>query len=491
MTELNAMKENKVFDVVAEEDVPKGTKLLRSMLIFKTKRDNNGRVIKHKARWVAKGFSQKKGINYNETFAPTVPITAIRTMLSNACARGMNIQQMDVTTAFLNAELDHDIYMLPPRVEGMFPKNTVLKLKRSLYGLKQSPRLWNQTLDHWLRDQGLQPTQTDACVYTKKTPKGLLWVAVYVDDLLIFADDDGDMTAFKASISKRFKMKDLGEPSLCLGIKIVYNRKKRLLSLSQRHYLLNVLDNFGMSEAKHLGTPLSTGYVDKPADPDHPLPDVPFREVVGSLMYAATMTRPDIATAVSILCRHMKAYNMEHWTAAKHVLRYIKGTLDYNITYNGSEPSHNVAYSDASYGSDMATGRSRTGYVVISSGGPTAWNSRLQSTVAMASAESEYMALASTAQEVIFLRQLHEELFHHKLDEPTLVFTDNQPAMHVANRSITKMRHIRVRYHFVRQCVTEHAIVLRYCSTHDMVADLLTKILGKPKTQQFSMQLFN
>jgi len=323
-----------------------------------------------------------------------------------------------------------------------------------------------------------------------KTKKGLVWVAVYVDDLLIFTDDDNDMESFKSAISTRFKMKDLGEPNLCLGIKIHYNRKERQLTLSQRHYLLNVLETFRMSDAKPIGTPLSTGYVDLPADEEKPLPKVPFRELLGSLMYAATMTRPDIATAVNILCRHMKAFNEDHWTAAKHLLRYIKGSLDYTITYNGSEPSTPVVYSDASYVSDKTTGRSRTGYVVISSGGPTAWTSKLQTTVALASAESEYMALASTAQEVIFLRQLLEELLHHPLAEPTLVLTDNQPAMHVANRSTTRMRHIRVRYHFVRQCVTQHAIVLQYCPTNDMVADLLTKILPKPKTQQFSSILF-
>ncbi|EGD81863.1 hypothetical protein PTSG_13190 [Salpingoeca rosetta] len=500
LDEFAAMQANDVYDVVPRADLPKGHKLLRSMVIFRRKRDDQGKVIKYKARWVAKGYSQVHGVNYTDTFAPTATIAAIRTMLAMAVARGMDIQQMDVNTAFLNAPVDHEIYVQPPAVDGIFSPNTVLRLKRGLYGLKQSPRLWNHTLDAWMREQDFVATATDACIY-RRTCKGgkVMWVAVYVDDLLIFADSDSDMAAFKKAISKRFKMKDLGSPDICLGIKVQHNRKARTVTMSQEHYLRNVLESFGMADCKPVGTPLCTGYVDKPADKEEPLPDVPFRELLGSLLYAATMTRPDISAAVSILSRRMQHFGMDHWKAAKHLLRYIKGTLSYTIKYAATGDTSNgstadgvlSAYSDASFASDVDTRRSRTGFVVFCSTGPVSWNSKLQATVATASADAEYMALAATAQELMFLRQLQEELTGAVLCEPTLVHTDNQPAQRVAEHAASRMRHILVKYHYIRECVDTKRIVLSYLATEHMIADLLTKILPRPKTAQFCTMLFD
>ncbi|EGD79212.1 hypothetical protein PTSG_12961 [Salpingoeca rosetta] len=437
------------------------------------------------------GYSRSTVVNYTDTFARRLPIAAIRTMLAMAVARGMGIQQMDVNTAFLNAPVDHEIYVQPPAVDGIFSPSTVLRLKRGLYGLKQSPRLWNHTLDAWMREQDFVATATDACIY-RRTCKGgkVMWVAVYVDDLLIFADSDSDMAAFKKAISKRFKMKDLGSPDICLGIKVRHDRKARTVTMSQEHYLRNVLETFGMADCKPVGTPLCTGYVDKPADKEEPLPDVPFRELLGSLLYAATMTRPDISAAVSILSRRMQHFGMDHWKAAKHLLRYIKGTLSYTIKYAATGDASNgstadgvlSAYSDASFASDVDTRRSRTGFVVFCSTGPVSWNSKLQATVATASADAEYMALAATAQELMFLRQLQEELTGAVLCEPTLVHTDNQPAQRVAEHAASHMRHILVKYHYIRECVDTKRIVLSYLATEHMIADLLTKILPRPKT---------
>ena len=490
--EFAAMQANDVYEAVPRSMLPKATRLLRSMVIFKKKIDDKGRVTKYKARWVAKGYSQTKGVNYQETFAPTATATAIRTMLAMAVARGMGIQQMDVNTAFLNAPIDHEIYVEPPRGADIVAPGSVLRLKRGLYGLKQSPRLWNQTLDEWMRSQGFTATATDACIYTRRSAAGaLVWVAVYVDDLLIMADSDKDMAAFKNAISTRFKMKDLGEPDLCLGIKVRHDKAGGTVTLSQEHYLRALLDDFGMADCKPLGTPLDTGYVDEPADKDQPLPDVDYRGLIGSLLYASTMTRPDISTAVSMLSRHMQRFSMKHWTAAKHLLRYIKGTLHYNVVYSGKQDNAGtlVAYADASFGSDIATRRSRTGYVVLCSGGPVSWNSKLQPTVATASADAEYMALSSVAHELMFLRQLQQELLHEPLDAATTVHCDNQPAIAVARRCTTRMRHIDIRHHYVRELVDHGQIELAFIPTAEMVADLLTKILPKPRTLQFSAAL--
>ncbi|EGD82048.1 hypothetical protein PTSG_11915 [Salpingoeca rosetta] len=195
----------------------------------------------------------------------------------------------------------------------------------------------------------------------------------------------------------------------------------------------------------------------------------------------------------------MQHFGMDHWKAAKHLLRYIKGTLSYIIKYAATgDTSHGSAadgvlsaYSDASFASDVDTRRSRTGFVVFCSTGPVSWNSKLQATVATASADAEYMALAATAQELMFLRQLQEELTGAVLCEPTLVHTDNQPAQRVAEHAASRMRHILVKYHYIRECVDTKRIVLSYLATEHMIADLLTKILPRPKTAQFCTMLFD
>ena len=491
--ELSAMERNHVFDVVPADSIPPGTSCVKSMLIFKRKRDAHGNVTKYKARLVARGFSQVKGINYSETFAPTASVTAIRHVLATATSRGMAICQMDVSTAFLNADIDHNIYMAPPPGAHVFPKGCRLKLRKSIYGLKQSPHLWNNTLHDFMVSQQLTSTQTDACIYHRVTsPDTHLWVIVYVDDLLLCADRDADLCEFKTAIQGRFSMKDLGSPQLCLGMQVEYDRRSRTLSLCQSHYIAQVLADFGMSDCKAVRTPLSTGYTDKPCGPGDETPDVPFRELIGSALYAASMTRPDIATAVSVLCRHMKAWTQDHWVAAKHLLRYLRGTMQHKITYSGSAPDNGtlVGYADASYASDIATGRSRTGFVLLRSNGPVAWSSKLQGTVATATAEAEYMSLSAAVQEVVFLRQLEQELLGVDSLPPTTLFTDNQPALQVARSSSTRMRHIRVRYHYIRECVKQDVVHVEYCPTNDMLADIMTKILARAKTEQFCRILF-
>ncbi|EGD82714.1 hypothetical protein PTSG_12008 [Salpingoeca rosetta] len=384
------------------------------------------------------------------------------------------------------------IYVQPPAVDGIFSPNTVQRLKRGLYGLKQSPRLWNHTLDAWMREQDFVATATDACIY-RRTCKGgkVMWVAVYVDDLLIFADSDSDMAAFKKAISKRFKMKDLGSPDICLGIKVQHDRKARTVTMSQEHYLRNVLETFGMVDCKPFGTPLCTGYVDRPADKGGATPGCAVPRAAWLPPYAATMTLKT-SRRLSPCC-----------LAACSILAWNTGRLPstFFATSRAPCPTPSTAAALPTACSQRTrmrrspptfdTRRSRTGFVVFCSTGPVSWNSKLQATVATASADAEYMALAATAQELMFLRQLQEELTGAALCEPTLVHTDNQPAQRVAEHAASRMRHILVKYHYIRECVDTKRIVLSYLATEHMIADLLTKILPRPKTAQFCTMLFD
>ena len=487
--EMTAMERLGVFEPV--DDRHNQTSVVGSRFVFTRKRDKDGRVVRHKVRLVAKGFTQHQDIDYSETFAPTVTITSLRLMMGVAVNRGMVMKQADISTAYLNADLDVDLMLKLPKNNGVYPEGTIVRLRKAIYGLKQSGRLWNATLDAWLRHQGFQRCETDPCLYRRNTSSSnLIMIAVYVDDLLIVADTQRDMDDFEKEISAKFAMKPFDDPHVLLGVNINYDRKAGTLTMDQSHYITNMLTEYGMDTSHPIGTPMATNYKDAPADPKQDLPKVPFRALIGSLLFASTRTRPDIATAVGILSRHMTHYNQDHWVAAKHILRYLRGTRDAVLMFRKDTSEALHGYADATYASDTSTSRSRTGYVLYLAHAPIAWVSRLQKTIASSSAESEYQALASAAQEILFLRQLLSEMIGgDDALPPTLLHCDNQPSIRVADRCSTTMRHVRIRFHLIRQLVEEGVITLTYCNTSANIADIFTKPLPKPKHLEFCSKL--
>ena len=498
--EFTAMETNNVFDIVSP--VPKDVPVLSSKLVFRRKKDVNGRTVRYKVRWVAKGFTQTEGIDYHETFAPTTDVTSLRLLLALATSKGMILQQMDVDTAFLHADVDTDIYVRLPRgLDFLFPKNTVCKLNKSLYGLKQAPHLWYERLHTWFTQQGYTRLYSDLCVYCRRSEEGkmkgeakqehITWVTIYVDDLVIASSTPQAMETFKQEISREFKMKDMGEPSLCLGMKIKYDQQSKTTSISQHHYIQQMLSDFNMTDCKPARTPLPSNYTNIPLREDEEGGEEPFGTLVGKLLYAATCTRPDIAVAVSMLCGHMRKHSKQHWTAAKHVLRYLKGTSNATIQYNGTANAYLSAFSDASYATDPVKCRSRTGYVLFFASGPVSWHTKLQPTIATSSAEAEYMALTQTAKEIQYLRSFIEELTGSEILEPTTIHADNTASIKVATSSSTRMKHIKIRFHFIKQCIEEGTVTLQYCPTEHMTADILTKALGKDKQDKFRRALLN
>ena len=496
--EATALETSNVYNIVKKANLPANAKVLQTKIVLRRKRDQNGEVKRLKARIVVKGFNQRHGIDYNETFAPTASKTAVRALFALATREGMYLCQMDIVTAFLYADLDADhIYAAPPAIEGLFQRDEVLHLQKALYGLKQAPRLWGKTLHNFMLSQHFVATQTDACLFTKNTGNGRIWLAVYVDDIVVASDQLDALNNFKSELSKTFNVKDLGTPSFCLGVNIEYNREERRIRLGQKQYIVSLLQRFNMNNAKEASTPLPSGFKDRPTTKGAELPDVPFRNLVGSLLHLATTTRPDIATACSCLTRRMSCYSLYDWKVAKHVLRYLKGTANLCLQYdNSGNMTELVGYTDASFEADYETGRSRTGFVLCIANGPVSWNSRLQRHVSTSTAEAEYIALSDAMKEIIFLRQLQQELTTGgclgtapATLPPTTVFSDNQPAIAVANLASSRMRHIRLLYHFTRECIMDQAAQLQYIASEQNPADLLTKALSKKATQQHVARL--
>jgi hypothetical protein len=491
--ELQSMIDNSVFEWA---DLPNDRKLTGSHYIFKYKRDADGFISRLKVRLVAEGYSQIEGIDYLETFASVAKMTSIRMVLAIAAANDFEVKQMDVKTAFLNADLDEEIFMRPP--EGYYPpdgdKSKVWKLKKAIYGLKQASRMWYKKLDSFLISLGFSRCNFDHSVYIRwskceQERDVITIVVVYVDDITI-AGTMQHVDELRDHLSRRFKMTDLGDISFIIGIKVIRNRNNRSISLSQQQYLLDVLSKFKMSECKPVSTPLDPGcHLTREMCPKlqadiRDMSDVPYRNAVGSLMYLMVCTRPDIANAVGIVSQYMQNPGRAHWSAVQHIFRYLRGTSGASLELGG-DPHNKIilsGFSDSDYAGDLDGRKSTSGYCFSLGRGMISYQSKRQPCVALSTTEAEYMACCSAAREAIWLRGGLSELgFEQKL--PTLIHEDNQGCIALVRNPVNheRTKHIDVRFHFIRDSVEKGLVIIRYCATKDMIADILTKPLHRPQ----------
>ena len=483
--EYTSLKKAETWDLCK---LPKGKTLIGSRWVFKRKRDQNGQVVRYKARFVAQGFSQEPGKDFFDTYAPVAKMSSIRTILAIAALEDWELQNMDVNTAFLQSPVDEEIYVKQPQgFEELGPMGVMLvcRMLKSLYGLRQASRNWNKVIDRWLRKFGFTPSAADPCVYVLADDKnGILVVVLYVDDLMIAGNKKATVEHFKRAIADRFDMKDLGDLQWMLGMQVTRDRKNRTLEISQKAYIEQVLERFGMANCKSVATP-AEGVLMRLTDDDKASTDREYMSLVGSLLYAAIVTRPDIAFAVQSLGRHLQRSGAEHWIAAKRVLRYLQGTISLGIMYgkNGAHELDMIGYCDADWGGDRDTRRSTTAYVFMLAGGSITWASKLQPTVALSSSEAEYMAVSAAVQDAIYMRQLLSDLGYPQ-DHPTVIFEDNQGCIALSENPVMHKRtkHIDMRHHFIRERVESKEIALQYVATEHQLADLLTKPLMRLRT---------
>lgn len=473
--EMQAHAQNETWTLA---QLPTGRKAIKAKWIFKIKNDGDDKPQRYKARLVAKGYAQKEGIDYDETFSPVVRHSTIRFLVALAAEKKMKIFQMDAITAFLQGELTESIFMEQPEAfnDGT---NRVCKLNRAIYGLKQAGRVWNRKLDSFLTNAGYVKSKCDPCVYIK----GNLIIAVYVDDLLIFYSDIKKLDETRKLLHTHFKMKDIGQAKCCLGIRI--NQSTEFIELDQSKYVTFLLEKFGMSQSKPSKTPseLNQKLTKNMVDEKNSLTGmVPYQELVGSLLYLANGTRPDIAYAISEASRFNNDHSEVHWTAAKRILRYLRGTVDLKLRYK-SNGTKLHAFCDADWGSENDDRKSRTGFVVIMAGAAISWCSKKQSIVALSSTEAEYIALSSTIREILWITQLREEI-ECKPSATAEVFCDNQSTIKLASSEAYRPRtkHIDIRLHHVRDQLNAHVIDLSYIKTENQVADSLTKSVTSEKT---------
>jgi hypothetical protein len=401
---------------------------------------------------------------------------------------------MDIKGAYLNGELEEEIYMRqPPGYDD--GSGRVCRLHKTLYGLKQSGREWNREFDRKLTSIGFSKLDVDHCVYKRIQDSRTVFLTVWVDDLLIFADTVDDLEEVKKELAGLFDVKDMGEPKKIIGIQIERDRENESISLSQTQYINGILTRFGFHNISPVTTPLDPNVIlhKRPADTDiDATVRSGYQSAIGSLMYAAIGTRPDIAYAVQTLSQFSSNPGPEHWTAVKRVFRYLAGTRNLKLTFRANE-EHEVliaGYTDADYASNPDDRKSISGYTYLLGGGAFAWSSKKQTTVALSSTEAEYTALAHATRQAIWNRNILTELGYFQ-DEPTVLFEDNQSTIAIARdpQYHARSKHFDVQNHFVREKIENGIIELQYCPTDEMVADIFTKALSRPKHEKFVREL--
>lgn len=468
--EYDSLIQNKTWSLV---DAPSGKRVLPCKWVYKTKTNDKGEIIRFKARLVIKGYAQRKGSDYDETYAPVVRYTSIRFLLSLAAKYDLDIFQMDAISAFLQGDIDTEIYMSQP--EQYKENNQVCILHKSIYGLKQASRQWNLKLNSILLKIGLQRSHVDPCIYYLVNESTTVYIAVWVDDLLIFTNNKDKTTEIKDKLKGECSMKDLGEMKNCIGININRNREAGMIMLDQEKYINLVLNRFNMSECKPVCTPIEVNAKFE-KNPENEKQNIPYREAVGCLIYLAHVTRPDITYAVNKLSQYCNNPGTQHWLGIKRIMRYLQGTRNLKLCYVKDDSKEITGYCDADWASDPVDRRSCTGYTFLFQNACLSWNSCKQQTVALSTAEAEYMAMAAATQEALWLRQLRAELGQGE-DGALLIHCDNQSAIRLASTDCykPKTKHIDIRLHFLRENVVNFKVKFIFVNGANMVADNLTK----------------
>jgi len=471
----------------------------------------NGVISKYKARLVAKGFTQIYGIDYDETYAPVARMTSLRLVLALSALLSLEVHQMDVETAFLNADLQEEVYIRAPEGTEMPAGYNCFRLNKALYGLKQSPREWYNNINSFLQSLSFVRLHSEHCLYFYNTDDQLCIISLYVDDLIIASSHMSLTERIKSSLSSHYKMKDLGRIDEILGCKVHVNLLNGTITMSQKKYLNTALNKFLTPEMSPISTPadprITLSLTQCPTSPEdiEAMQLIPYRSAVGSLLWLSLGSRPDIAFAVSQVAKFSSNPGITHWNAVLRIFRYLKATTTLGLTFScntGRVPTHVTsaispsvstsaleflrdiipeAYSDADYARDPDTRRSVTGFIFFLAGAPISWQSRHQPSVALSTMESEFMAACAAAQEAVWLRQLLLE-FTCKIFRPIIIFEDNQACIDYTKNSTNhpRTKHIDTKYHFIRDLVEQEIITLVPVKSADNIADILTKPLQSP-----------
>lgn len=478
--EMKSFSENDTWELV---DRPSSGTVVKNKWVFQRKYNSENEV-RYRARLVAKGFTQVKGLDYNETFSPVVRYSTIRLLFALSVQLDLKINHLDVPTAFLNGYLNECVYMeIPENSNFVNCKNKVLKLKKAVYGLKQSAREWNKRVEVTLLNLGYKKSAYEPCLFTKYNGNFKIFIALFVDDFFVFYNCDNTFNTLKNVLQCEYKIKDLGQLKQCLGMRVKHNNN--CISIDQEEFVNKILNRFNMMDCKTSETPMEVNLkLEKGMEACNN--NIPYQQLLGSLMYLSVLTRPDISYSVSYLSQYNTCFTETHWKHLKRLLKYLQKTKSYGLVFKKGNCVLR-GFVDADWAACTLDRRSYTGYCFSLSGCVVSYESRKQRTVALSSTEAEYMALTEACKEAIYLKGLLSELGVFDNINNITLYSDSQSSIKLATNPMfhKRTKHIDIKHHFVRECVTSNKVNIEYVPTSDMPADLLTKSLCSNKHYKF------
>lgn len=484
-SEIDALEINDTWVIV---DKPVGKEVIDSKWVYKLKRDEFGNIKTYKARLVARGFLQKDMV-FKDIYSPVARLTTVRIFMAMSLKYNAYVHQMDVCNAFLNGEVQEDIYMSLPRGFEV-DNNKVCKLQKSLYGLKCAPKCWNMKFNEFMFKYGFKRSEYDSCLYVKRDNDCYMFVLLFVDDLLVLGTAESQVIEFKKVLGNTFRMRDLGMINHYLGI--VFNKNANSITLNQCKYLENVLKKFDMLECNGVSTPIEQNFDHKQLlrkKSETVQIENKCRQLIGCLTYVMLCTRPDLCVSINILSRYQSCASNDLWIALKRILRYVKNTIDYKLTYTCQGVDLLSGYADADWAGDTTDRKSTSGYVFFLFGCPVSWVSKKQTSVAKSSTEAEYLALSLAASEACWLRNICSDFC---IDIPHVVmYEDNMSTISLCNNEWKhgRLKHVDIHYHFIREKVRDKVIKLNYISSSEQIADICTKPLPAVTFKKFVIKL--
>jgi hypothetical protein len=499
----NAMKEdlNKLHKQGTWElvNLPQDRRQVKSRWVLTTKLDQEGNN-RYRARLTCCGYSQIEGLDYNEVFSPTVRWETIRALTALGAEKGLYPQHVDYVSAFINSPIEDEveIYMKQPEgFEEPGQEDKVCLLKKAIPGIKQGSRLWNAEVNKVMEQMDFRQSNFDPCVYIYRRNDEYAFIAAHVDDCLIWAKDEMKSKIIK-KMGEKYELKDLGPARKYLGVRFTGERKNGVLTvtLDQEEYIDKMLDRFGMTDCNPTKVPLeqktkfNKAMSPQTEEEKEEMKEVPYRNATGGIMYLLK-TRPDLTYSISEISRFMNNPGKEHWRGVVHILRYLKGTKHLKLMYVGGRNEMKLTgYADATWGDDKDDRRSTSGFVFMLNGRPITWKTKKQSCVATSSTQAEYQATSLATGEAMWLRSMLADL-DEKQTEPTLLKNDNKGCVDIAKNPVhhNRTKHIDIKHHFVRENVKNEVIRLERTPTNEMIADLMTKALGRKKFEYFTQFL--
>ncbi|MBP1527254.1 MAG: hypothetical protein H9Q66_04970, partial [Spiroplasma ixodetis] len=452
--------------------------------VFKRKQEAKN-AIRYKARLVIRGFMDKNKYDLSETYAPVARLTDVRFLLAVANKFKLQIHQLDIKTAFLNGELEKKVFMeIPDGYEGKEELNEkyVCELSKALYGLKVSPKLWYEKLRITIEKCQFSTYEYQPCIFMWRKEGKFVIMLIYVDDILIVGNSSSKINQTKDILNKEFEISNLGSPEKFLGIEISHDVENSRLMLSQREFILKMLKKFKMEECNPVQTPMVTAESEKKTTKNENIKIdeniiFPYRQAVGSLLYLANATRPDITYAVNLLSRKQSNFDLHDWLKVKRIFRYLKGTINLSLVYEG-KGDNLECYVDASLGVNEETGKSTNGVLIKLFGDIIHWKTKKQSHVALSTAEAEYIAMSMAVKEIKSLNKMCDKLI--KLQLTPIVYEDNTAAIKIAksDESQTLKHIVKLCYHFIRMEVANKNIIIKWINSDNQIADAFTKVLG-------------